>query len=63
MKVEVPDYEVEEDLVVDPGREMVEELAPRPGHNVFEKTRYDGFHGTGLDRARLVHADGRRFGP
>lgn len=34
-----------------PGWEIVPELAPRPGELVFEKARYDGFYGTGLDHA------------
>jgi nicotinamidase-related amidase len=40
------------------GWEIVDELAPRPGELVFEKVRYDGFYGTGLDHAlRLAGAD------
>ena len=38
-----------------PGWEIVEELAPEPGDRVFEKARYDGFFGTGLDHALRVH--------
>jgi nicotinamidase-related amidase len=34
-----------------PGWEIVPELAPRPDEPVFEKVRYDGFYGTGLDHA------------
>lgn len=34
-----------------PGWEIVDELAPQPGDLVFEKARYDGFYGTGLDHA------------
>ncbi len=32
-----------------PGWEIVAELAPADGELVFEKVRYDGFYGTGLD--------------
>jgi nicotinamidase-related amidase len=32
-----------------PGWEIVAELAPAAGELVFEKVRYDGFYGTGLD--------------
>lgn len=32
-----------------PGWEIVDELAPREDEFVFEKARYDGFYGTGLD--------------
>jgi nicotinamidase-related amidase len=38
-----------------PGWEIVPALAPEPGDRVFEKTRYDGFYGTGLDQALRVH--------
>ena len=41
-----------------PGWEIVDELAPQPGELVFEKARYDGFYGTGLDhalRTRGIH--------
>ncbi len=31
------------------GWAIVDELAPRPDELVFEKVRYDGFYGTGLD--------------
>lgn len=31
------------------GWEIVDELAPRNDEPVFQKTRYDGFYGTGLD--------------
>lgn len=31
------------------GWEIIEEIAPQPGDQVFEKARYDGFYGTGLD--------------
>lgn len=31
------------------GWEFPAELAPEPGEAVFEKVRYDGFYGTGLD--------------
>lgn len=31
------------------GWEIVEELAPADGEPVYEKARYDGFYGTGLD--------------
>lgn len=31
------------------GWEIVGELAPREGEPVYEKARYDGFYGTGLD--------------
>lgn len=34
-----------------PGWEIVDELAPQAGELVFEKARYDGFYGTGLDHA------------
>ena len=34
-----------------PGWEIVDELTPQPGELVFEKVRYDGFYGTGLDHA------------
>jgi len=37
-----------------PGWKIVDELAPRPGDRVFEKSRYDGFYGTGLDHALRV---------
>lgn len=37
-----------------PGWEIVEELRPEPGDRVFEKSRYDGFYGTGLDPALRV---------
>lgn len=41
-----------------PGWEIVAELAPREGETVFEKVRYDGFYGTGLDHElRLAGAD------
>ncbi len=33
------------------GWEIVAELAPRADEQVFEKARYDGFYGTGLDHA------------
>lgn len=33
------------------GWEIVDELAPRTDELVFEKARYDGFYGTGLDHA------------
>ncbi|CAN5635152.1 cysteine hydrolase [soil metagenome] len=33
------------------GWEIVDELAPRHGELVYEKARYDGFYGTGLDHA------------
>lgn len=36
------------------GWQIVEELAPRDGERVFEKARYDGFYGTGLDHALRV---------
>lgn len=40
------------------GWEIVDELAPRDGEPVFEKVRYDGFYGTGLDHAlRLAGVD------
>lgn len=32
-----------------PGWEIAAELAPAEGETVFEKVRYDGFYGTGLD--------------
>ena len=34
-----------------PGWEIVDELAPQLNELVFEKARYDGFYGTGLDHA------------
>jgi nicotinamidase-related amidase len=34
-----------------PGWRIVDALAPREGEAVFEKVRYDGFYGTGLDHA------------
>lgn len=36
------------------GWEIAEEIAPRPGERVFEKPRYDGFHGTDLDHQLRV---------
>ena len=36
------------------GWEIVSELAPREDELVFEKVRYDGFYGTGLDHALRV---------
>lgn len=36
------------------GWEIVEELAPREGEPVYEKARYDGFYGTGLDHELRV---------
>ena len=37
-----------------PGWKIVPELAPEAGEEVFEKARYDGFYGTGLDHALRV---------
>lgn len=40
------------------GWQIVEALTPREGEEVFEKVRYDGFYGTGLDHAlRLAGAE------
>jgi len=36
------------------GWQIVGELAPRAGERIFEKARYDGFYGTGLDHALRV---------
>lgn len=36
------------------GWEIAEEIAPLPGERVFEKPRYDGFHGTDLDHQLRV---------
>lgn len=36
------------------GWQIVDDLAPRAGERVFEKARYDGFYGTGLDHALRV---------
>lgn len=36
------------------GWEIVDALAPREGDRVFQKARYDGFYGTGLDHALRV---------
>lgn len=38
------------------GWEIVEELAPKEGDIVMEKTRYDGFYGTPLDDLLRVYA-------
>jgi nicotinamidase-related amidase len=40
------------------GWRIVTELAPRPGEPVFEKVRYDGFYGTGLDHALRLRGIG-----
>ncbi len=40
------------------GWQIADELAPRAGERVFQKVRYDGFYGTGLDhelRLRKIH--------
>lgn len=37
-----------------PGWEIVDALAPRNDERIFEKARYDGFYGTGLDHALRV---------
>lgn len=36
------------------GWEIVEELAPAAGEPIYEKARYDGFYGTGLDHELRV---------
>jgi len=36
------------------GWQIVGELAPRAAERIFEKARYDGFYGTGLDHALRV---------
>jgi nicotinamidase-related amidase len=40
------------------GWQIVAELAPLPADEVFEKARYDGFYGTGLDHALRLRGIG-----